>query len=345
MVVRFCGESCPVVRCNVGGIGVNFLVDTGSKVSLVKEEVFSSPVGECFKTSQGMRSMKLVGITGKPLSTRGCYDLPFKLGSTTFRHARYVCTDEAQFPTAGIFGQDVLRAQNVDIITSRGVIFIGGVEVPILNWQPLISAHCDVGTMQEEIEPCEGAIPVRLARKCTIPPLSQMLVMGKVGVAPNSLGVIEMRTLETHGLLGADVLACVDSDGEVPLRVANSTPVEMCLPKNKVVANFVVAEEQRVGDIAVGDGDASGEVRPDITALFALDHMEMEERNRVMQLVEKYREAFALHKMDLGKCDVIKHRIPTRESPPVYRRAYRIPYAKREDMQQQVDALLDNGVI
>lgn len=155
MVVRFCGESCPVVRCNVGGIDVYFLVDTGSNVLLVKEEVFSSPMDERFKTSKGMRSMKLVGIPGKPLSTRGCYDLPFSLGSTTFRHPCYVCTDEVQFPTTGIFGQDVLRARNVDI-TSKGVNVIGGVEVPLLNWQPLISTHCDVGTTQEEIKPHEA---------------------------------------------------------------------------------------------------------------------------------------------------------------------------------------------
>lgn len=68
----------------------------------------------------------------------------------------------------------MLHAQNVDIITRKRGIVIGGVEISILNWEPLISTYGNIGMTQEEIELCESAASVRFAQECRIASLSQV---------------------------------------------------------------------------------------------------------------------------------------------------------------------------
>lgn len=40
VAVRTCDETCPLVQCEVNGCAVCFLIDTGSKVTLITEEAF-----------------------------------------------------------------------------------------------------------------------------------------------------------------------------------------------------------------------------------------------------------------------------------------------------------------
>lgn len=122
VAIKFCGESSPVVAANNGKMELRFLVDTGPKVSLLKESVFRelSKSGRTFNEHLGGTRTRLTGITGKELETRGCYLIPLGIGKTLFCHSFSICNDSAMIPVSGILGQDVVRAHGLDQLTTKG---------------------------------------------------------------------------------------------------------------------------------------------------------------------------------------------------------------------------------
>lgn len=339
-VIRVTGESSPVVECLIADSPARFLIDTGSKVSLIKE-------GFLDRVKPGWRNLypkcetcvRLVGITGSPLENSGCYSVPLGLGSKQFEHSCYICQDVALFPTDGIIGQDILRAEAIDLMTSRGILVIKGEEVPILNWQTTV-------TRSSRGVPGGESTPVRLTEEFKLPPLSESICVGvlPVSVPVGKLGVLEVDNLGVNGLTGANALIRVHEERFVPVRIANLTQQELTLPRNKIVASLV--------DVEVADPLPEANEVPirgietlDVEKMFELSHIGSTERERIVALITKYSDAFALDNLDLGHCGVIKHRVPTQDAAPVYRRAYRIPYSKREEMERQVNELIGKGIV
>lgn len=138
VAVIFCGETSPIVAGKVRGKDVRFLIDTGSKVSLLKEFVFRelSKDGDAFEEHRSAMSTRLAGITGQDLETHGCFRIPFEIGSTVATHPCFICTDDAMIPVSGILGQDMVRTHAIDVLSSRGIAVINGEEILILNWSP-----------------------------------------------------------------------------------------------------------------------------------------------------------------------------------------------------------------
>lgn len=119
------------------------------------------------------------------------------------------------------------------------------------------------------------------------------------------------------------------------------------MPKhNKRVAVFVGVEADRDLEEAVLSCGPAGELSdPEFLNMFHLTHLPEAERERVSKLLCKYRTAFASSRLDVGHCGSIKHRIATSYVAPVYRRAYRIPFFRREGMRQQVEELIEKSII
>lgn len=62
-------------------------------------------------------------------------------------------------------------------------------------------------------------------------------------------------------------------------------------------------------------------------------------------MIRTYAGAFSWSDLDLGQCDVIRHRIPTCHSSPVYRQAYHIPYSTKDEMKYRVNEMLEKDII
>lgn len=171
--------------------------------------------------------------------------MSFAIGQTEFEHSSSVCANSMLFPVAGIFGQDVICTQGIDIISSRASIMLNGEELPIINWSsPKKESARDA---QSE---GNSSTPVFLMEERIIPSLSEVLATATLSVDTfqKQEGVIERRELYRQGLLGADVLVHVDSEGKVPIRAANLSLKTLHLPKNKIVADFVAATPREMAE-------------------------------------------------------------------------------------------------
>lgn len=126
--------------------------------------------------------------------------------------------------------------------------------------------------------------------------------------------------------------------------MVNFTQGPLSLPRNKVVATFTTAIEDPMESVCVAQ-DAAGGKTSRGGVQFDLSHLSVLEREGLQAVLDRYWAVFASSNLDLGKCGAIKHRIVTGDSPPVYLRAYRIPFSQREEMERQVQDLTEKDIV
>ena len=71
----------------------------------------------------------------------------------------------------------------------------------------------------------------------------------------------------------------------------------------------------------------------------------MEQQNKFKEILIKYESVFSKNDEDLGKTNVVEHRIPTGESLPVKQYPYRVPLAKREIAEKEIQKMAERGII
>ncbi|KAK8773672.1 hypothetical protein V5799_011792 [Amblyomma americanum] len=197
------------------------------------------------------------------------------------------------------------------------------------------------------LEKVYSRVAVRLVEEAVVLPWSEHILYAFVpsDVESGAVGVLEPVDSLSNGLKAAACLVTVNDAHRVPLRVVNCSQQPLSLPKNKTLAFFTSAIEQRepTDTVLATVEHASPSAAPKVS--FDLSHVNSREREALAGLLNDYSEVFAASNLDLGCCGVIKHRIETGTSSPVYQRAYRIPYSQREEMERQVQDLIDRGIV
>ncbi|KAG9299103.1 hypothetical protein G9A89_020416 [Geosiphon pyriformis] len=72
--------------------------------------------------------------------------------------------------------------------------------------------------------------------------------------------------------------------------------------------------------------------------LDSLQHMQLK------MLLNNFNDIFA-SKNEFGRTNIIQHQIKTRDMMPIKQRAYRVPPASHEIIYQEINQMLDNGLI
>lgn len=83
----------------------------------------------------------------------------------------------------------------------------------------------------------------------------------------------------------------------------------------------------------------------DVLARLRTDHLNIEERANLELLCARYADVFYLDNEPLTFTNKIKHSIKTTDELPVYTKSYRYPYIHRQEVQEQISKMLDQGII
>ena len=59
----------------------------------------------------------------------------------------------------------------------------------------------------------------------------------------------------------------------------------------------------------------------------------------------KHKDVFAKNKTDLGRTDIVKHKINTRTAVPVKQHPRRLPLSKKEIVREEISKMLKQGII
>lgn len=81
------------------------------------------------------------------------------------------------------------------------------------------------------------------------------------------------------------------------------------------------------------------------TSVIRTQHLNSEEKEKILKLCKKYKDIFYDEKSDLTFTSAIKHEIRTRDEHPIYVRGFRHPKGMIDEITNQVNKLLDNKII
>ena len=90
---------------------------------------------------------------------------------------------------------------------------------------------------------------------------------------------------------------------------------------------------------------APGPREPDVPPVTDLSHVPEPYRSQLRQLLHHHRGVFGTDITDIKQTDVYKHHIELNDHTPAYKRPYRLPFAHREIVKQEVDRMLAANLI
>lgn len=79
--------------------------------------------------------------------------------------------------------------------------------------------------------------------------------------------------------------------------------------------------------------------------LIRMDHMNTEEKTKILKLTHEFKDIFHSEKEKLTFTHTVKHKLRLTDDTPVYVRNYRKPPHQQKEIDNQVNELLDNGII
>ena len=333
-----CNNELFVEGC-VQGTPVKFLIDTGSNITILKTSVWKQlPTppdldNVCVK-------MTLADGSTSPFVGRGKFDVQLGGNQTTTR-VLWVADIEQD----GILGLDVMRAIGVELLLKEDRC-----EVKIRSKQEEITRS------EEEPQPCCRRVTVR--KTLVVPPRSEVIVPGELDghFETESIGILEPteKLLKSNQLLLAKTV--VDTGNPtIPVRLMNPTDEPRKIYQNTVVAicepaSEVVERNLMVSTCSLGTLDEtadSWEIPDHLAVLYerSCKYLEPDQQRELGSLLTEYRNSFVKTSNDLGRTDLVEHKINTGDARPIKQPPRRLPMHKRAEADKHVEQMLKDGII
>lgn len=83
----------------------------------------------------------------------------------------------------------------------------------------------------------------------------------------------------------------------------------------------------------------------DVISRLRTDHLNEEEKANLITLCSRYADVFYIEGEALSFTNKIKHRIRTTDEVPVHAKSYRYPFIHREEVRNQIEKMLEQGII
>ncbi|CAC5382340.1 unnamed protein product [Mytilus coruscus] len=309
------------------------LVDSGASVSILRKDFFDSLVLENRPQVMPVR-MNLLTATGEASEFIGKVNLEIKLGTHVFKHEFLL----AEIKDMAILGMDFLMTNSIDVLFSKGCLRIK---------DEFITCFTNKGD--------SSCCRISIAETVDIPPDSEMLIKGMPcgPVIFNEVGLVETNKsfIEKTGLLLARVVVQPNSN-IIPLRVANFSTEPVKVYKNTIVGTFepVDIETFEVSTVSrVNCAEIKTEVGiPDhLKCVFEKSSKDLDniEVKKLKEFLCSYQDVFSKSPSDIGHTEIVNHKINTGNAKPIKLKPYRLPLAKREVAEKEIQDMASRGII
>ena len=333
------GDDGLYISCSVNGKPVKFLVDTGASVTMLKHSVYNE-LSEDQRIILDKENRVMQLADGRTLPFRGKGDFSIKIDTYETMHNILVADIEVD----GILGMDFLGTHQCELLRTKNgyALSLSGTRVPCHSSRDGLAC-----------------LRIALCETVVLPPRSESIVTAHFvdGEATEELGVIEAtgQFQERHNLMMARSLVHLNWN-QVPLRLLNPTDSTKTVYKDSIAATCEPAqcidEDNRLGVNCVKpqavDSEASLETIPDhLTDVYTRSCKELDEKQQrdVSSLLKEFSDVFSSSPEDIGRTNIVTHRINTGDSLPIKQQARRLPLHKRQEAQKEVTKMLDRGII
>ena len=318
----------------IGGSGVSFLVDTGSGVSILAARKWK----EWGRTEDELTRYwgRLCSVEGRALECLGKARLTVTLGTRVVEWGFIVAEigdDE------GILGNDFAMAHELTVRPCEGAVYLPdhaetgkghlGERLP-----------CTVRVVTEVRTITEETLAVRAVGPATLAPhaITQVRV---IVPTPWACGTVMVdRGPGPLGLCPVRGIVEVEQASNIWLANPGSQPIQLDGDEVVALAECVLAGP---GASVGSDRDIGDEVNGLVER--ASLHLTREECRQLQMAMAARKHLFAKGKGDLGRTDIVQHRIHTGDQPAIKQRVRRYPAARREEERQLVEDMLAIGII
>ena len=276
----------------------------------------------------------LLTVTGQSKPFDGKAAVQICLGKGIFQHEVLF----ADITHDGILGIDFMIQNKCDLIISKSCLKVKGQEIPCY--------------MSNGIQPT--CCRVALIDHINVPPESEIIVAGKPidNLDRSKPGLVEpsMQFVENTGLLVAKVLVDPKS-GKIPLRFINLSKEPISVYKDTVTAvlqpvEYVDTEKVNVSQMV--ENNSNQAVLPEyLHPLYerSSENLDEVQRERLEKFLIKHQNAFSMSSSDIGHTTLLQHQIDVQNAKPVKKAPYRIPLAKRQVAEKEIQEMAENGII
>ena len=315
----------------LNGRATPFVLDSGANHTLVRSDLL--PTTSLREVPGGLSD-----VTGRRSTLFGPTTVCLEIAGFSVQQRVYVAKDMCD---EVILGLDFLKQNHCILDLKREMIRIGERDVPL----------CARMEVTDGDQFPSKALRVRVMEPLTVGPGLERLVRYKlVGPKFDSLGMVETGVLSSGLMVGRSVVdpharsvqVVVANVTNSPIRVRAGTSIGSCdqvqvVPGTSTTANQDAPEEGTVI-----------ETLPDhLTQLFeeSAQNLSPPQRKQVRDLLISNADVFSAGDWDVGRTSAAEHRIDTGNSRPVKVPPRRIPIHKRQEVEQTVQQLKDQGLI
>jgi transposase InsO family protein/predicted aspartyl protease len=322
---------------NIGGVDINCLIDTGSTITVLHPRKYEA-MSEDSRPPLEDEVVKLRMADG---------GLVVPLGSALFKvriqgrvYEQRIIVAEVEAPV--VLGYDFLHKYDCQLDMGRGVLKLGGRTI-----------QCERESQMPSI------FKITVKQTVMIPGASEMVLQAEVQGAPKGCSEVLVdttsRSLRKMGLLVAN--SVVDpSQGLVAIRVVNLHSEPQTLYKRTCAATGERVEgiesmdtytEESTANVNKIDVTSEEELPEHLQALWerSIANLTPEQGMEVKRLLQKHQAVFAKNKNDLGRTNIVQHRINTGNSAPIRQQPRRVPLAKKDEAAEEIQRMLETGVI
>ena len=246
----------------------------------------------------------------------------------------------ANIQNDGILGIDILTQQKCDIRLSRNYMSVKGEKIPCLH-------------KTKDNDPTCCRIVVK--DKLVIPPRSEVITNGfAIGTLSlkENIGILEPceNFVNKTGLMLGRVMVNIDT-GCVPIRILNMKNESFEIRENTVAAIYepvISPATVEINQVQIEQNSKiDNSVPKHLEGMYerSIKGFSVAQQNKFREILIKYESVFSKNDEDMGKTKVVEHRISTGDVLPVKQYPYRVPLAKREIAEKEIQKMADRGII
>ena len=345
-------------------------LDTGSQVSTVTETFFRSLLDSEPKLQNVTTWMKVTGANNLPIPYLGYTEVDISTYGVTVPHVGILVVRDpedvigrdrkARVP--GVLGSNFFKLLKTELQSDANME-----KLPTTNaWSDMLSMY-EISAVKVSFAKVAGRIPVKL------PAETMVTVMCTTRHNRGCYGAAVQAIQNPYGNLPRNVMV-IDSyteieNGKVPVRVINLGKEDVWLnPKSRLgtVHEAEIAESlESTVQIDVHDNEIHvhiDEVTTDSTSggvnidndgklkLHGYDldigtDLDLEQRQKFIDLLQKHQDAFCKNSDDLGYTTAVKHHIELTNNKPIAVPHRRVPPHMMDEVKQLIQKFLDQKVI
>nr|WP_253310135.1 reverse transcriptase domain-containing protein [Rickettsia endosymbiont of Ceutorhynchus assimilis] len=294
--------------------------DTGAEVSIIKRTLVKSRAIQPLT-----RNLSLRTVTGESAAVQGEAMVELTFGSTTFRHRTLVADIEDDF----ILGMDLIGQHGFSFDPSMNILKFGNEEIVL--------------TTQEESD----AVKILATTPVRIPGSTEKIICGKletnpgccVGLTRNFIGDKPERILVGKTL--------VRTNGDIMIRIANVSSETVRIREGDIIGALEPVKQISNCDLPDKRHFVKSKLDTDTlmqTLAKSWKHLDPDRLQEATDFILKEADVFVMDNQT-GRTSLIQHKIDTGLAHPIRQPPRRMPVAKQQEVENQIDKMLQEGII